>query len=140
MLKERIASQSEVIRAILTGYSPCCGVLRHLCDLLLQLPLVQPGRLRPEPHRYVLDVLDAQTGPDVAQSGSQAICPLLTSMVLLNPCPLSPLRPSRITLAASAPLSLPPAKPGARARTVSVRKLPHPESTHTHTLSSHIVL
>ena len=25
MLGERIASQSEVIRAILSGYSPCCG-------------------------------------------------------------------------------------------------------------------
>ena len=25
MLEERIASQSEVIRAIVTGYSPCCG-------------------------------------------------------------------------------------------------------------------
>ena len=25
MLGERIASQSDVIRAILSGYSPCCG-------------------------------------------------------------------------------------------------------------------
>ena len=26
MLGERIASQSEVLRAIMSGYSPCCGV------------------------------------------------------------------------------------------------------------------
>ena len=29
MLKERIASQSEVIRAIVSGDSPCCGVPHH---------------------------------------------------------------------------------------------------------------
>ena len=38
MLGERIASQSEVIRAIVSGYSPCCGgphLLRELLDALV---------------------------------------------------------------------------------------------------------
>ena len=33
MLGERIASQSEVIRAIVSGYSPCCGVSRTAGEL-----------------------------------------------------------------------------------------------------------
>ena len=29
MLGERIASQSEVIRALVSGYGPCCGFAHH---------------------------------------------------------------------------------------------------------------
>ena len=36
MLGERIASQSEVISAIVSGYSPCCGVLGRRTRLLLR--------------------------------------------------------------------------------------------------------
>ena len=36
MLGERIASQSELVRAIVSGYSPCCGV--HTCRDALGLP------------------------------------------------------------------------------------------------------
>ena len=34
MLGERIASQYEVIRAIVSGYSPCCGGGAHHVDVL----------------------------------------------------------------------------------------------------------
>ena len=50
MLGERIASQSEVIRAIVSGYSPCCGVpapavLRARADEQVEIsagPLLKP--------------------------------------------------------------------------------------------------
>ena len=43
MLGERIASQSEVIRAIVSGYSPCCGP-SHLARHLERIAECQAGR------------------------------------------------------------------------------------------------
>ena len=37
MLGERIASQSEVFRAIVSGYGPCCGVPRTSEQVQLEL-------------------------------------------------------------------------------------------------------
>ena len=50
MLVGRIASQSEVIRAIVSGYSPCCGGARTWAAD----PLVQAGLLGREARRRVL--------------------------------------------------------------------------------------
>ena len=55
MLGERIASQSEVIRAIVSGYSPCCGVPHQVVLVRLAAGQVveMPGR---EPEHPVKNV------------------------------------------------------------------------------------
>ena len=63
MLGERIASQSEVIRAIVSGYGPCCGVPHHQIGQLPRRDRRGPVRLGAEEVRLVCQRRLHREGP-----------------------------------------------------------------------------
>ena len=74
MLRDRILTQSELIRAILLEYSPCCGVL-HLPGLGDELHQVQQPELLRRPLHVCRDVVPEVLAPGLQTKGTLFLDP-----------------------------------------------------------------